>query len=349
MKLRSRKLRLVLTGIFSLLIILICIFGLRYYWYIFKPNIQMDGKTNTFLYIPTGADFSVVKDSLNKKNYLINAKSFEWVATKKDYATKIKPGRYRIKNGMSNNQLINLLISGKQEPVMLVFNNIRTKQDLAGRIGSQIEADSIKLLRLLNDPEYLQQFDVTPASAFSLFIPNSYEFYWNTSADQFIRKMYKEQKKFWNDTRVEKISLTGLTIPEVITLASIVEKETNKDAEKPIIAGVYMNRLQKSWPLQADPTLIFALNDYTIKRVLNFHKSIDSPYNTYLHTGLPPGPICLPSIASIDAVLNYRKHEYMYFCAKDDLSGYHTFAVTIDQHSRNAAKYQRALNKLNIR
>jgi UPF0755 protein len=184
--------------------------------------------------------------------------------------------------------------------------------------------------------------------AFVLFIPNTYDFFWNTSADQFIRRMAEEQKKFWNSSRKEKAENAGLDIKNVIILASIVEKETVKDKEKPLIAAVYMNRLKKNWPLQADPTLIYAWNDFSIKRVLNKHKEIDSPYNTYLHTGLPPGPICLPSVSSIDAVLNHAANDFIYFCAKEDLSGYHNFAVTLDEHNRNAARYQAALKKLNI-
>lgn len=344
------KSRFILPGILVVLFVVIITASFHYYWYIFKPNIRLsDNKAGTLIHIPTGSAFEVVKDSLLKKNCLINEKSFEWLARKKDYPSKIKPGCYRIKDKMSNNSLINLLISGKQEPVMVIFNNIRTRQDLAGRVGKQIEADSVELLRLLNDNQYLQEFGVTPVTAFILFIPNSYEFYWNTSADQFIRRMYREQKKFWNEARIGKARLTGLTIPEIVTLASIVEKETNQNSEKPVIAGVYMNRLEKGWLLQADPTLIYALNDYNIHRITNVHKSVVSPFNTYIHPGLPPGPICLPSIASVDAVLDYRKHNFMYFCAKEDLSGYHNFALTFDQHMRNAAKYQRALNKLNIR
>jgi UPF0755 protein len=200
----------------------------------------------------------------------------------------------------------------------------------------------------MRDPGYLSEFGAGPATVFALFIPNTYEFLWNTTADQFIRRMYKERQKFWNDERLTLMSLEGLTIPGVITLSSIIEKETAKNAEKQVIAGVYMNRLRKGWPLQADPTLIFAWNDYTIKRVLNKHKEIDSPYNTYKHTGLPPGPICLPSVSSIDAVLNYEKHDYLYFCAKEDLSGYHNFAVTLAEHNRNAERYQAALKRLNI-
>jgi UPF0755 protein len=274
--------------------------------------------------------------------------SFEWVARRKHYENKVRPGRYRIRNGMSNNELINLLRSGKQEPVRVTFQNIQNGEDLAGKISRQIEADSLSLLELLRDADYLKQYGVDPLNSFVLFIPNTYEFYWNTTADQFIGRMSREKLKFWNDTRKNKCTITGFSVPQVVILASIIEKETAKDKEKPLIAGVYINRLRKGWPLQADPTIIFAWNDYSIKRVQNIHLQINSLYNTYSHKGLPPGPICLPSIASIEAVLNYEKHDFMFFCAKDDLSGYHVFASNLAEHNRNAKKYQAALKKLNI-
>jgi len=274
--------------------------------------------------------------------------SFEWVARRKHYENKIRPGRYRIRNGMSNNELINLLRSGKQEPVRVTFQNIRNREDLAGKISRQIEADSLSLLELLGNADYLKQYGVDPLNSFVLFIPNTYEFYWNTTADQFIRRMSREKSKFWNDTRKDKCRITGFSVPQVVILASIVEKETAKDKEKPLIAGVYINRLRKGWPLQADPTIIFAWTDYSIKRVKNEHLQINSLFNTYSHKGLPPGPICLPSIASLEAVLNYDQHDYMFFCAKDDLSGYHVFASNLAEHNRNAKKYQAAIKKLNI-
>jgi UPF0755 protein len=270
------------------------------------------------------------------------------VARRKHYPGRLKPGRYRLRDGMSNNDLVNLLRSGKQEPVRVTFLNIRSMEELAGRISRQIEADSLSILKLLRDKDYLEQFGVNPLNSFVLFIPNTYEFYWNTTAARFVTRMAREKAKFWNKTRIEKCRLTGLSISQVVTLASIVDKETNKDDEKPIIAGVYINRLREGWPLQADPTIIFAWNDYTIKRVLTNHLQINSPYNTYIYAGLPPGPICIPSISSIDAVLNSQHHDYYYFCAKDDLSGYHVFARTLAEHNRNAKKYQKAVKKLNI-
>jgi UPF0755 protein len=250
---------------------------------------------------------------------------------------------------MSNNELVNLLRSGKQEPVMVIFQNIRSREELAGKISRQIEADSLSILKLLTNADYLKQFGVNPLNSFVLFIPNTYEFYWNTTAEGFIVRMVREKTKFWNKSRIEKCQSSGFSVSEVVTLASIIEKETIKDKEKSIIAGVYVNRLRKGWPLQADPTIIYAWNDYTIKRVLNRHLKINSPYNTYIHDGLPPGPICIPSISSIDAVLDFQHHGYFYFCAKADLSGYHVFATTLAEHNRNAKKYQAAIKNLEIR
>ena len=205
------------------------------------------------------------------------------------------------------------------------------------------------LVNLLNDSIYISKFGFTPENISIIFIPNTYHIYWDISSKQFLERMYSEYNRFWNDERKSLSDSLGMTIPEVVTLASIVEKETSKNDEKPIIAGVYINRLKKKWYLQADPTLIFAHDDYNIKRVLNKHKVIDSPYNTYTNKGLPPGPICLPSISSIDAVLHYDKNTYLYFCAKDDLSGYHSFAKTYVQHNQNARKYRKALDNLNIK
>ncbi|MCX6251564.1 MAG: endolytic transglycosylase MltG [Bacteroidetes bacterium] len=331
---------LVILGTFTILF---------FYRSIFAPNVDLGIHRTQFLYIHTGSDFKGVTDELNKYRFLMNPSSYKRVAAWKKYDKHVKAGRYRIRDGMSNNELINLLRAGKQEPVRVIFQSMRTKEELAGKIASQIEADSVSLLRLMDDARYLSNFNITPATSYILFLPNTYEFFWNTSADQFFRKMFQYFKVFWNSDRRQKSTDEGFTIPQVVTLASILDRETAKDSEKPVIAGVYINRLRKNWPLQADPTLIFAANDYSVKRVTSKLMDIDSPYNTYSHTGLPPGPICIPSVASIDAVLNFQEHHYMYFCAREDLSGYHAFAVTLEEHNRNAKKYQAVMRKLNIR
>jgi UPF0755 protein len=341
--------RITLLLLLFLLVVAGAVIGFILYGYLFKPNVITGNRSFTYLYIPTGSGFREVSDILIRNKFLKNRSAFFWVARRKHYENKVRPGRFRIRDGMSNNELVNLLRSGKQEPVKVIFQNIRSREDLAGKISRQIEADSLSLLKLLRDEHYLKQFGVNPLSSFVLFIPNTYEFYWNTTAEGFINRMAREKTKFWNTIRNEKCLSSGFSITEAVTLASIIEKETNKDPEKPIIAGVYINRLRKGWPLQADPTIIYAWNDYTIKRVLISHLKINSPYNTYIHNGIPPGPICIPSVSSIDAVLNFQHHGYFYFCAKDDLSGYHVFATTLAEHNRNAKKYQAAIKKQDIR
>jgi UPF0755 protein len=255
-----------------------------------------------------------------------------------NYPNTVRPGKYKIEPKTSYIDLIRKLRAGIQEPVNLTFNNIRTKQDLAGNLSKQIELDSLTILKhFINQPE-----------SFLHFIPNTYEVYWNLSEKSLFSKMKKEYNKFWNTSRKAKAKKIGLTPKEVAVLASIVQSETQKNDEKPRVAGVYANRLKKGMLLQADPTLIFAHQDFTITRVLNIHKEIDSPYNTYKYTGLPPEPICLPEISSLDAVLNYENHDYIFFCAKEDFSGYHNFAKTNRQHERNAAVYRKALDAREI-
>jgi UPF0755 protein len=314
---------------------------------VYRSNLNLHGASSAVLLVPTGASFRALKDSLYVHDYIRDRGSFEWTAERKGLDEHVRPGRYRIRKGMSNTGLVDMLRSGDQEPVRVFFQNARTPAELAGRISRQIEADSLALLNLMKDREFLQEFNVAPATVFTIMIPNTYEFYWNTSARGFVTRMYGEARKFWKGARTQKADSIGLSVSEVVTLASIIEKETAMNSEKALIAGVYMNRLKRKMPLQADPTLIYAWNDYTIKRVLNRHKEIRSPYNTYKFPGLPPGPICIPSIASIDAVLNYRKTDYYYFCAKEDFSGYHNFARTLAEHNRNAARYQRALQTAN--
>lgn len=322
--------------------------GYLLYQVIYKPNVWTPDKRNISIYIPSESNFEDVKQLLFEKGLIIHRNNFIWWAEKKKYPDLIKPGHYILRNGMTNENLITLLRSGDQVPVKVIFNNMRDIYQLAGRVSKQIEVDSVSLIREITNPEALAEMGLTPENVSSIFIPDTYEFYWNISATGFVKRMYEEYLRFWNSSRLNKAEELNMTIPQVITLASIVEKESNKSNEKPLIAGVYINRLEKEWRLQADPTLIFALNDYSIKRVLNVHKDFDSPYNTYKYGGLPPGPICIPSISSIEAVLNNQNDGYLYFCAKDDLSGYHVFARSNAQHNRNARKYQKALDKMRI-
>ena len=323
-------------------------FGKKYYDYVFAPNVTIQAGVD-FIMIPTGSSFDDLLNVLNAKRYLLDTKSFVFVSEKKNLINRVQPGKYEIKDGMSNNELVNLLRSGRQIPVKVSFISLRSLEILAGKISVFIEADSISLINLLNNSETHSKYGFNQYTFISMFIPNTYEFYWNTNAEQFIDRMAQEYKRFWNDDRKKKAADIGLSQSQVSTLASIVEAETQKNDEKDRIAGVYINRLNKNWLLQADPTVVFAVGDFSLQRVLFRHLEINSPYNTYKNLGLPPGPINIPSVASIDAVLNYEKHSYMYFCAKDDFSGYHSFAVTLSQHNANARKYHEALRRSGIR
>jgi len=336
-----------------LFIIIVVLIGatssLILYRMMFKPNVNLRGEKTAYLYIPSGANFEMTCKILYDNDFIIDKTSFEWVARLKKYPKNVKPGRYLIKSNYSNHDLISMLRSGRQEPVKLIFNNIRTKEQLAHRIDEQLEPDSTDIISLLNNGPFLEKYGFVPENVLVMFLPNTYEFYWNTSAEQFIERMYKEYNTFWNSDRVDKASGMGLTPVDIAILASIVKSETTKTDEMSRIAGVYINRLNKNMLLQADPTVIYAWGDFNIKRLFGKHLAIDSPYNTYKYTGLPPGPINLPEGRIIDKVLDYEKHNYIYFCAKEDLSGYHAFAKTYDEHQANARRYQKALNKLNIR
>jgi UPF0755 protein len=318
------------------------------YTFIYKNNVDLGGQKSTYIYIRTGAKYTEVLDTLYRRKIIINHTSFEQVARKKKYPSMIHPGKYKITVGMSNNSLVNALRSGNQEPVKITFNNIRKKEELAGKMSKFLEPDSAQMLEAFNDEEIDNKYGFSRENILAMFVPNTYELYWNIKPDEFMARMAKEYKTFWNDDRKAKARALNMTQTQVIILASIVEKETPVEADKPIIAGVYINRLKKNIPLEADPTLIWAANDFTIKRVLNVHKQINSPYNTYKFKGLPPGPIDIPSVSSIDAVLNYTKHNYLYFCAKEDLSGYSCFAKTLPEHMKNAHRYQQELNKRHI-
>ena len=347
-KVRRKRLIAIITTIIA---IVLAIAGLGLYLYnsfmsigVFTP----DDKA-VDIYIPTGATFEQVKDTLATNLTIEDIDKLEFLAIRKGYPEKIRPGHYSINGNMNYNQLINMLMGGRQTPVNVRFNNMRDANQLSGRVAKRIEADSASIAMLLHDKSYVADLGFDTLTIATMFIPNTYEFYWNTNASDFIKRMKKEYDIFWNSQRKSKADSIGLRQIEVSILASIVEKETSKTDEMPRIAGVYLNRLAAGMPLQADPTLLFILNDPEIHRVLNEHKELISPYNTYKNTGLPPGPICIPSIAAIDAVLNHEHHKFLYFCAKEDFSGRHNFAATLSQHNANAARFHRALNKRNIR
>ena len=348
-KKNSKRSRFTILLVLAILLIFALAFAYWLYRSLMSPNVKTAGGKDVELFIPTGADYEQVQSIINNAGFLVNEKSFNWIAQKKEYPENIHPGRYIVKDGMSNNRLVNMLRGGLQSPVKVTFNNMRNVDQLAGRIASQIEADSSSIANLLHNQEYISQLGFNKYTIPALFLPDTYEFYWNTDAEGFVNRMFQEYNKFWNEERKRQAQSKGLTPVQVSTLASIVNKETNMSDEMPRVAGVYLNRLKSNWLLQADPTLIFAWNDYSIRRVLDYHKQIDSPYNTYKHQGLPPGPICIPSIAAVKAVLNAEDHHYYYFCAKEDFSGYHNFAKTLDEHNRNATRYQQALNQRGIK
>ncbi|PZX14390.1 UPF0755 protein [Breznakibacter xylanolyticus] len=334
-----------LTGIVALTALGV---GYRYYRWFFASNIITPGTEAHYIYIPNGAEFDEVMALLQREKILKSTPSFHKVAQLMKYPSLIKGGRYRVRTGMSNYELVSALRAGKQSPVKLTFTNIRTKADLAHVVSQKLMTDSAELVKLLHDNDYLKQYDATSQTALARFIPNSYELYWNTDAKGFVERMHKEYRRFWSEQRTQQAQRTQLTPDEISTLASIVDEETQKNDEKPIVAGLYLNRLKKRMLLQADPTVKFALGDFTIKRILHKDLEIDSPYNTYKYVGLPPGPIRIPSITAIDAVLNAQQHDYLYMCAREDFSGYHNFAKSLAQHNVNAAKYRKALKERNI-
>jgi UPF0755 protein len=345
---KKKKVFVVVIIIVLLISAVGAVVGNKYYGYIFRANVKVDNEP-AYIHIPNGSSYDDVLLILEQSGYVIDMESFKMVAERKKYPVKVLAGRYEIHDGMSNNELVNLLRSGKQAPVTLTFISVRSLDILAGKVAVFIEADSAQIATLLKDPTTAEKYGFNQQTFMSMFIPNSYEFYWNTSAEKFIERMAEEYKKFWNEDRKQKASDIGLSQSEVSTLASIVEAETQKNDEKARVAGVYINRLNLGMLLQADPTVVYATGDFTLQRVLHRHLEINSPYNTYMYAGLPPGPINIPSVSSIDAVLNYEKHNYKFFCAKDDFSGYHAFAVTNAQHEVNARKYHQALRNAGIR
>ncbi len=338
----------ILLGVIIIVLLLLGIKGISIYSKVFKPNVSIDGDGISYIYIPTGSGFQDVLSIINEEDFIIDNKSFLWTAKKKNYENHVYSGRYKIRHGMNNNELVNLLRSGRQEPVELTFHNIRFEHELAKTVARQIEPGAEEILELIYNDSIVSELGFNRQTIKGMFIPNTYEFYWNTSARKFLLRMHDEYNEFWNRQRLRKAESLGFTPNEVITLASIVDEETFRDDEMNMIAGVYINRLKKGIRLQADPTVKFAIGDFTVRRVLNKHLHIDSPYNTYRYAGLPPGPISIPSVAAIDAVLNYKNHDYLYFCAKEDFSGYHRFAKTLNQHNKNARLYRQALNRRKI-
>lgn len=330
----SKKIKYIILAI----IVAIGITGFNFYKKIYKSVVTED----TQIFVKKNTSYNDIKNLLGSK--VKNIDNLEYVAKLKK-TSQPKVGMYLLKKGMSMNDIVNLLRSGNQTPIKVSFNNQDTLEKLAGRIAEQLKTDSLTLLNTMKDSEFLRNNNFTKKSALGMYIPNQYEFYWTDSAEKFRNKMLKYYNNFWNNTRLKKAKELGLTKNEVITLASIVQKETAQKSEQPMVAGLYLNRLKNDWPLQADPTVIFALkekqgHDKVFKRVLNKDLLINSPYNTYKNMGLPPTLIAMPDISAIDAVLNPAKHDYFFMCASIEKIGFHDFAKTLAQHNRNAKKYQ---------
>ncbi|MBD1391608.1 endolytic transglycosylase MltG [Mucilaginibacter glaciei] len=320
--------------------------GIFYYLRLFGPNVT---DKQGYLYIHTDATFDEVYKTIREQGIVKDTTTFMWAAHNMKYITHVKPGKYRLKAGISNRSLINMLKSGTQEPVTVAFHNLRLKEQFAGFVSKKLEPDSVSFIKYLDSAKFAEQYGFTRDNIYTIIIPNSYQFYWNTTPEKFFKRMYANYEKFWTAERKQKAAALNLNPQEVSVLASIVDAEALHDDEMPAIAGLYLNRLQKGMKLQSDPTVIFAMNDFTIKRVLNKYLVKDSPYNTYLYKGLPPGPVMMPSVNAIKAVLDPKKSEYIYMCAKEDFSGYHNFAINEAEHKVNARKWQQALNDRNIK
>lgn len=332
--------------ILGFLLLLGGILGYNYYQKIFGETITKD----YVLYVNNSDSLVDIKEKIEA--YSKNPNTFLWVAAQKNFSSP-KTGRYLLKQGMSNNEVVNMLRSGNQTPLKVSFNNQDTLKKFASRIAEQLEIDATDILNSFTDTRFLQNNNLTKKSVLQICLPNTYEFYWTVSADKFRDKLLREYNRFWNSSRIQKAKALKLSPSEVITLASIVQKETAKKVERPTIAGLYLNRLKNGWPLQADPTVIYSIKevkgqDYVVKRVLFADLEINSPYNTYKNRGLPPTLIAMPDISSIDAVLNAEKHDYFYMCVNVEKFGYHKFAKSQAQHNRNRAKYINWLNKQGI-
>ena len=315
------------------------------YYYFFAPPFQIT--ETTYIYIDHDDDVDSVYHKISETGNPKQMHGFESLVRYQGYT--LKTGRYAIKPTDNMRYLHRRLSMGYQTPIKLTIGSVRTLDRMARNVSRQLMIDSTEVATLLNDTAYIREIGYTKETLPALFIPNTYEVYWDMSAEDFMARMQKEHKAYWNEKRMKQAEAIGLTPIEVATLASIVEEETANQAEKPMVAGLYINRLKKGMLLQADPTVKFSLQEFGLKRILFRHLEVDSPYNTYKYAGLPPGPIRVPSYQGLESVLNYTKHNYIYMCAKEDFSGTHNFAVTSAQHAANARKYQQALNRKGIR
>lgn len=307
-----------------------------------------DINKTVYVYVDSNKNYNALRQQIKDSAKVGNIEHFDLIADRLDYKENLRTGRYAVKPDMTVLDLVRTLRNGNQTPTKLTFNNIRTKADLAERISEQLMFSKDDLLNLLDDEAKCKELGFNNQTVVAMFIPNTYEFYWDVNVETFLSRMKKEYERFWSESRMNKAKAIGLTPVQVSTLASIVEEECYYTDEYPTVAGLYYNRLQKGMLLQADPTVKFAVGDFSLQRVLNKHLEVNSPYNTYKHAGLPPGPIRIPSIKGIESVLDYKKSNYLYMVAKEDFSGRHNFSQTLAEHNRYADKYRAALNKRKI-
>ncbi len=333
----------------SIIVLIGIVLGYFMYLVFFSSNINPNIKKDNYIIIKTGSSVQDIAMTLTEKNIIMSQSTFNFAAKILNLNSNIHPGRYLIHPHGNNKYLIKLFKSGIQIPYKLSYTGIHTRYDFAGKISQQIEVDSSIIIKTMQSDSFCNKNNLDIENSLSYFIVDTSQYYYTTSTNEFINKMKSFHDNFWNEEHLLKAKSIGLTKAEVAILASIVEKETAKDSEKPIIAGLYLNRLKKKgWKLEADPTVIYAIGDYTKQRLYNNDLKVNSPYNTYKYAGLPPGPICMPTAESMYSVLNYTHHNYMYMCAKEDFSGYHNFAHTLEEHERNAARYYAELKRRNI-
>ena len=345
---RVKKWLITITILILVIGIVIAVLGYGAYRKVMAPNVATSEPAH--IYVRSGDKLEDILQQMRDQNMLSDIDGFSWWAKRQGMGDHLKHGHYLIEPGMNNREIVNLIMSGRQTPVRVTFNNLRTRQDFAGRIAQQLEPDSASLLAFFDSTKLFAERGLTRENYMTVFLPNTYELYWTSSPEEFAKRMIREHDAFWTAARLQKAEKLGLTPAQVHILASIVYSENEKAVdEAPRIAGVYMNRLQKGMKLEADPTVKFAIGDFTIKRILFADLEIDSPYNTYKYPGLPPGPIHMPPVSYIDAVLNYEQHDFIFMCASGDGSGYHLFAKTLTEHNRNRDIYIQTLNKQGIR
>lgn len=341
----KKKKKILIGGLVSLVLIGFICTGTIYY-FLFAP--QFHPQKTTYIYIDRDDTIDSIYNKVKNQGHPTSFKGFLWMAKYRDYPRNIHTGRYAIHPGENVYHVFSRLYRGYQDPINLTIGSVRTLDRLARSIGKQLMIDSAEVAKVMNDSLFQHKLGYNKETIPCLFIPETYQVYWDMSVTDLFERMQKEHQKFWNQERLNKATAIGMTPTEVCTLASIVEEETNNNPEKPMVAGLYINRLHSDMPLQADPTIKFALQDFGLRRITNAHLSVDSPYNTYRNLGLPPGPIRIPSPIGLDAVLNYVKHDFIYMCAKEDFSGTHNFASNYADHMKNARKYWNALNERKI-